>query len=163
MFLFSLLQSQAPSTQDSDKHFSHSVRTSAPPALIWKIWTDVPNWKDWDSGLQDAGMKEAFALKAKGKITSLEGRKSGFKVVEFTEGQSYTFKTVLPLGALFVKRTLSVEGTETVFTHEVWFSGLTGGIFARQFGPKFREMLPGVMQKIKKIAESMSTNTQSSQ
>ena len=138
----------------SNKHFWHSLETSALPDVIWKIWTDVSNWKDWDTGLKDASIEGDFNLNSKGIITSLEGRKSKFKVVEYIEGQSYTYKTKLPLGSLYVRRYLTVKEGKTIFTHEVWFKGLTRGIFAKAFGEKFRTMLPDVLSQIKEIAES---------
>ena len=95
----------------------------------------------------------SFQLGAKGRITSLEGRVSRFSIVQFEEGKSYIFKTKLPLGGLYVKRFLEERDNITRFTHEVWFQGITAGIFAKSFGPKFREMLPAVLQKIKELAE----------
>jgi len=139
--------------KQSNNYFSNTITTKASPETIWKIWTEVHNWKDWDTGLKDAVMEDAFELGAGGKIISLEGRTSKFKVVAFKTNKSYTFKTKLPLGALFIKRTLEVKDKTTYFTHEVWFKGLTGGIFAKKFGPKFREMLPIAMENIKTIAE----------
>jgi len=136
----------------------HTVETSAPPAEVWTIWTTVEDWKSWDTGLKDAQMEGAFQLKAKGVIISLEGRKSKFKVVDIEEGKSYTIKTNLPLGGLYVKRYLKQNGDKTIFTHEVWFKGLTKGLFAKAFGRKFREMLPEVLQNIKQIAESNDGN-----
>ncbi|MEM8763558.1 MAG: polyketide cyclase [Bacteroidota bacterium] len=139
--------------EPSNKHFWNTVKTTASPEKIWNIWIDVAHWKSWDIGLKDAEMEGSFDLKAKGHIISLEDRKSKFKVTEFTEGQSYTFKTNLPLGALYVRRYLSVEKDTTFFTHEVWFKGITAGLFAKQFGPKFRDLLPEVMENIKNMAE----------
>lgn len=139
--------------EQSNKHFSHTLETIASPEAIWKTWIDVSNWATWDTGLKDASLSEPFGLGVKGKLRSLEGRVSKFKIVSYEEGQSYTFKTNLPLGALYVKRFLEKKNDKTVFTHEVWFKGLTGGIFAKNFGPKFRKMLPEVMQKIKETAE----------
>ena len=144
----------AQNKKQSNKHFWYSLETSASPEIIWAIWTDVSNWKNWDTGLKDASMKEDFQLSSKGIIISLENRKSKFKVVEFIEGQSYTIKTKLPLGSLYVKRFLTQENGKTMFTHEVWFKGLTKGIFAKAFGAKFRKLLPDVLRNIKTIAES---------
>ena len=140
--------------ESSNKHFSSTLTTSASPETIWQIWTDVPNWKNWDTGLQDASMASAWELGAKGKILSLEGRKAKFKVVEWVPQESYTYKTQLPLARLYVKRSLKTEAGQTIFTHEVWFTGLLGGIFAKALGTSFREMLPGVLKNIKEIAES---------
>lgn len=148
------LHAQTPQQQPSNQHFWHTVETTAPPEAIWAIWTDVPNWKQWDAGLKDAQMEGAFQLGQKGIIISLEDRKSKFKVVAFQEGQSYTYKTKLPLGSLYVKRYLVEKNGLTTFTHEVWFKGLTKGIFAKAFGAKFRSMLPDVLQAIQQIAEN---------
>lgn len=142
----------AQPNQPSDKHFWYSMETTVAPEKIWHIWTDVPNWKQWDTGLQSAEISGDFALNATGIITSLEGRKSKFRIVAFEEGKSYTFKTRLPLGALYVKRYLETKNGKTVFIHDVRFSGITGGLFAKKFGPKFREMLPDVLKKINEIA-----------
>ncbi len=156
--LLSILQAQAQENQATNKHFWYSMETSASPEQIWAIWTDVKNWKNWDTGLKDAFMEDEFQLGKKGKIISLEGRKSKFKVVEFKEGFSYTIKTKLPLGSLYVKRYLNTENNKTTFTHEVWFKGLTRGIFAKAFGGNFRKMLPEVLQNIKQIAEANESN-----
>jgi hypothetical protein len=139
--------------EQSNKHFWHRVETSASPQKIWQIWTDVKNWQQWDAGLKQAEMTDDFSLNNSGIITSLDNRKSKFTIIAYEEGKSYTFKTKLPLGSLYVKRFLETNDGKTYFTHEVWFAGLTGGIFAKQFGPKFREMLPNVLESIKKIAE----------
>ena len=146
----------AQDSNPTDKHFWYSLETSATPEQIWAIWIDVQHWKDWDTGLKDAEMNGPFQLGQTGIITSLEGRKSKFKVVEYSQGLSYTYKTRLPLGSLYVKRYLSSQEGQMMFTHEVWFKGLTKGIFAKAFGGKFRQMLPKVLENIKQIAESSS-------
>jgi Polyketide cyclase / dehydrase and lipid transport len=153
MLFFMTTHAPAQDVQMSKKHFWHTTETTASPESIWAIWTDVANWYLWDKGLKNATLREPFQLNAKGSILSLEDRKSKFKVVAFEKGKSYTFKTNLPLGGLYVKRYLEVKNGRTVFTHEVWFSGLTGGIFANMFGEKFKAMLPEVMENIKKMAE----------
>jgi len=149
---------QAQQKAPTNKHFWYSLETEAPSNKIWSIWIDVPNWKEWDTGLKDASINSVFKINSKGTIISLEGRKSKFKVVEFIEGKSYTIKTKLPLGSLYVKRYLETKNGKTIFTHEVWFKGLTKGIFAKAFGKKFRAMLPEVLHNIKQIAASNDTN-----
>jgi hypothetical protein len=140
--------------QQSSSHFWNTLETTASTEKIWHIWTDVNNWHTWDTGLKKAEIQGSFTMGITGTITSLEGRKSNFKVVEFIFRQSYTFKTKLPLGSLYVKRYMDIKDGKVYFTHEVWFSGLTGRVFARKFGSRFREMLPEVMNNIKKLAET---------
>jgi len=152
IFIMVSMNTYAQTAEGTNQHFSHTITSTAPATKIWEIWTDVSNWKEWDTGLKDAAMEGQFELDATGIITSLEGRKSKFRIVTYEKDRSYTMRTKLPLGSLYVKRYLIVEGGKTTFTHEVWFTGLTRGLFAKAFGKKFRAMLPEVIESIKSIA-----------
>lgn len=139
--------------QQAADHFSANLSTTASPEKIWQIWTDVPQWHQWDSGLKSARIKGDFSKGTKGKLKPDKGPASTFRIVEFTDGQSYTFATGLPFGRLYVKRYLSVCGTTTCFTHEVWFTGPLKKWYARKLGVRYQEILPQVLQNIKTIAE----------
>ncbi|MEM8524476.1 MAG: SRPBCC family protein [Bacteroidota bacterium] len=152
ILLFNIMALQAQK-QTTNQHFWYTMETIAAPETIWEIWTDVSTWKKWDTGLKDAQIEGGFQMNAKGFIISLDDRKIKFKVTEYTENQSYTYKTSLPLGGLYVKRFLSEENGKITFTHEVWFEGITKKIFAKMLGNDFRKMLPEVLQNIKNIAE----------
>ena len=78
MLMLSLLSMLEP----TDQHFWYSMETTASAAEIWSIWTDVPHWKNWDTGLQDAHVNGTFDLNATGVIIALGARKSKFKIVE---------------------------------------------------------------------------------
>lgn len=153
LITIAVLMSAQALAQESNTHFSHTVETTASPTAIWRIWTDVPNWKSWDDGLKSADLNGPFAPGTTGTLIPDKGPKSTFVLTEVVDGQSYTFKTNLPLGALYVKRYLGERDGRTVFTHEVWFTGLTKGIFGRSLGRNYRRILPDVMAKIKTQTE----------
>ena len=153
LFLFITMNIFSQSPQSTNKHFWHSLKTIAEPQQIWAVWTDVSNWYEWDTGLKAAELKGFFELGAKGSITSLEGRKSKFKIVAYEAGRSYTFRTNLPLAKLYVKRYLEEKNGTIYFTHEVWFKGLAASLFAKRFGSQFRELLPQVMENIRQRVE----------
>lgn len=140
--------------QQSNYHFSHTDSTSASSDKIWWIWTDVPNWKQWDKGLKDAQLEGEFKVGTKGKLTPDKGPRSKFVIREVVPGTSYTFKTKIPFGWLIVKRTLEQKANTTVFTHDVEFTGLLKKVFGKRLGENYRKMLPNVMAEIKKRAES---------
>jgi hypothetical protein len=133
--------------------FSHSISTTASQEQIWKIWTDVPNWHTWDTGLKSASLKDEFEEGVKGKLIPDEGPKSSFKISELEEGRSYTLKTRIPFGALIVRRFMEVKDDQTIFTHEVEFTGWLKKAFAKRFGKRYKAMLPEVMENIKRMAE----------
>lgn len=154
LFLIVLLFSTSLSTaQETNYHFFNTESTTASPEKIWQVWTDVPNWKQWDKGLKDAFLKGDFAVGTKGKLIPDKGPKSKFIISEVIPNQSYTFKTSIPFGWLVIKRTLETRNGVTYFTHDVEFTGILKRILGKSLGKKYRKMLPLVMKDIKLIAE----------
>jgi hypothetical protein len=154
LIFLGILSAVQMSAQPSNRHFSHTVTTTARPETIWDIWTDVPNWHQWDTGLKAATLNGTFAPGARGRLIPDKGPTSKFVITEVQSPASYVFYTKLPLGKLYVKRSWQVNNGVTEFTHEVWFKGVSKGLFGRVLGKKYRAILPDVMQKIKTLAET---------
>ena len=151
LFLFTYMNAY---TQQSNDHFSHTISTTATPETIWKIWTDVSNWKQWDRGLKDARLTGVFTTGSKGKLIPDKGPVSTFVITEVSPNKSYSFKTRIPFGWLIITRSLEVNNGITSFTHDVQFTGLFKKSFGKKLGSKYRQLLPSVMEKIKELAES---------
>jgi hypothetical protein len=39
----------------------HSIETSAPPEAVWRLWSDVPRWPEWNADLERAELSGEFA------------------------------------------------------------------------------------------------------
>lgn len=140
-------------TSGTNRAFSYDVTTTASPARVWALWTDVSTWKTWDRELKDAELAGPMRLGSSGTIISLSGSSAAFEVTEFDPGSSYTFVTNLPLAKLTIRR--SIVGTApTRFRHEVSFSGAAAAMFAMALGPGFRAALPPTMREIAALAEA---------
>ena len=138
--------------QQTNYHFSYTDSTTATSDKIWEVWTDVPNWKQWDKGLKEAVIEGEFIVGTKGKLTPDRGPKSKFIITELVTNRSYTFKTKIPFGWLIIKRTLEVKDGKTFFTHDVAFTGFLKKILGKKLGKNYRELLPSVLSEIKLIA-----------
>lgn len=143
----------APLAPGSNTRFSCSRRTTAPAARIWAIWTDVSRWHEWDAALKSAELNGPFAAGTPGRLLPQSGPPAPFALTAVEPGRSYTFRTKLPLGALYVKRTLGEADGQTLFTHEVWFAGFSKPVFGLLLGKKYRTLLPPVLAAIKTQAE----------
>jgi Polyketide cyclase / dehydrase and lipid transport len=152
-FALALAAASPPGVPNTNIHFHCTQRTTAPPARIWAIWTDVANWQTWDKGLKRAELGAPLAVGVRGRLVPDKGPESTFEITAVEAGRSYTFRTRVPLGALHVKRTLDQVDGHTQFTHEVWFSGISKGFFGWALGRKYRALLPGVLEAIKTQAE----------
>lgn len=134
--------------------FSHTLSTTAPSDTIWKIWTDVPNWPEWDAGLREAMLKGPFEVGTKGRLRPDKGPRASFKITALEKGKSYRFETGIPFGKLVIIREMEEKDGILFFTHKVSFTGLFKKFFAKKFGERYRKMLPEVMSTIKHMAES---------
>jgi hypothetical protein len=153
IILISILNILNATAQQTDYHFTHTDSTLVSSDKIWQVWTDVPNWKQWDKGLKEAKLEGDFALGTKGTLIPDKGPKSAFIISALVVNQAYTFKTKIPFGWLIIKRSLEVKQDKTYFTHDVEFTGFLKKMFGNSMGKKYRAMLPSVLSEIKQIAE----------
>lgn len=148
-----ILPAMNVNAQDTDDHFSHTDSTTAPAENVWRIWTDVSNWKQWDNGVREAMLNGDFVAGARGRLVPDKGPRSKFMISEVNAGIGYTFKTKIPFGWLVVKRTLHTTGEKTFFTHEVSFTGPFKKLFGKTLGKRYRAVLPTVLTNIRNLAE----------
>lgn len=134
-------------------HSTHTMLTTAPPEKIWKIWTDVNNWKKWDLSLRGALIKGVFKKNVQGVIIPERGPKAGFKVTACDPNFSYTVTSKLPLIRIHIHRYLGYDNSKTTFTHEIWAEGPLAGLWWTIVGRRFSELLPKTMSNIKQLAE----------
>jgi hypothetical protein len=133
--------------------FHVEVTSDATPEAIWAVWMDVPNWKHWDRGLNDARATAPLALGTRGTIVPRTGVNAAFEVTAFAAGKSYTFATDLIGAKLHVTRSI-VATSPTVFRHEVQFTGAIAFLWAAALGGGFQRALPAAMQALAATAEA---------
>jgi uncharacterized protein affecting Mg2+/Co2+ transport len=140
--------------KQSNYHFSFTVSVDNSKEKVWETLIDVENWNVWDTELKSAKLNGEFKVGAKGILIPNKGPKLNFYISEIIPNETYTFKTKMPLGWLDIKRTLIVENDKILFTDDIQFTGILKHIFGLILGKGFIKVLPEVMQKFKKLAES---------
>ncbi|PWU03222.1 MAG: polyketide cyclase [Bacteroidetes bacterium] len=133
---------------------TETMLTTAPPDRIWKIWTDVKNWKNWDLGLRESLIRGPFQKNAEGTLIPDKGPKAGFRVTSCVPNFSYTVTTKLPFAELHLHRYLGYHNSKTTVTHEVWLEGPLSQLWWKLIGKRYSKASPEVMKKLKQIAES---------
>jgi hypothetical protein len=133
----------------TNRSFSHTVRTSASPAAVWRVWTDVGGWPRWDVELESARLDGVFRDGAEGVIKPRSGPPTRFRISQVHEFARYVMRTVLPGGVLSIER----RQGPGAFTHEIRFVGPLGAAFAELMGPGFRRALPVAMERVRVLAE----------
>ncbi|MEM0963437.1 MAG: SRPBCC family protein [Bacteroidota bacterium] len=143
------------SATGTNRAFVHTLLVAASPEAVWQIWTDVDGWPRWDTELREARIDGDFAEGTRGRLQPISGPSASFEITDLDPGHSYTIRTRLPMAGLYVRRSWAPAGEGSIaITHEVWFGGLLAGLFASRLGPTFWQALPGVMERVRRLAEA---------
>ncbi|MDX2047895.1 MAG: hypothetical protein SFU87_13980 [Chitinophagaceae bacterium] len=135
-------------------HYSHTLLTTASPEIMWKVLTDVRNWKNWGVGLKDSLLKGPFGLNTEGVIVPDKGYKTSFRITSVKPNFSVTYTSKLPFAQIHLHGFLGYHNRKTTFTNEVWVEGPLGEFWWKLFGKRYVQFLQRMMAKEKQIAES---------
>ena len=139
--------------KQSNHHFSLTIPVNTTKSNVWQTLIDVQNWHQWDTEIIEANLEGIFEKGAKGTMKPKTGPKLKFYISELIPNQSYTFNTIMPVGELVIKRSLTEIKNEIHFTDDIEFTGFLKYIFGFMLGGQFRKVLPEVMNNFKQIAE----------
>ncbi len=140
--------------EQSNHHFSFTIPVNTTKASVWQTLIDVQNWHQWDTEIIEANLEGTFVEGAKGTMKPKTGPKLEFYISELIPHKSYTFNTIMPVGELVIKRSLTEKNNEIHFTDDIAFTGFLKYIFGFMLGGQFRKVLPEVMNNFKRIAEN---------
>jgi hypothetical protein len=135
-------------------YITETMLTTATPDKIWKIWTDVKNWKNWDFGLREALIKGPFQENMEGVAVSEKGPRTGFRITSCKPNFSYTITAKLPLAEITLHRFMGYHNSKTTVTHEVWMEGPLSSVWWSLIGKRYSHWMPEMMKKLKQIAET---------
>ena len=138
--------------------FKYSTQTSASKATIWRLWTDVENWKQFDVALEYSNLQDdtIFAEGARGYLKADGAPRVSFEIEQLRQGESFTVNLRIPLyQAIKQQRYFELSETgSTVFTHEVKFSGGLSPLVYLFLQGIYKRETQCVVQRLKSLAEA---------
>jgi len=136
----------------------YSVETSAKKNTIWRLWSDVENWKRFDTllGYSYLADNAKFKTGAIGYLNAKGAPKTKFILTEVNDGISFTESLkILLYQTIDLQRYFEVNNKgKTTFTHEVNFKGSLKSILYFLLSGTFKNELINVMENLKKVAEN---------
>jgi hypothetical protein len=133
--------------------FEVSTQINAPAPAVFALYESVAQWPQWDTDVKSASIEGPFVSGARGVIVPNGGPKSDIVFSEVIRNKSFTVDCKLPLCMMRFEHQLDVKNGGTLATHRVVFDGLLSPLFGRLIGSGMRKSLPGVMAKLKEVAE----------
>ncbi|MCW2794060.1 MAG: hypothetical protein JWO76_3158 [Nocardioides sp.] len=130
----------------------HTVTTTASPADVWALWSDVGSWHCWDPAVQQVALEGHFAEGAAGSMVLTSGVSATF-VLEIVEpGKRYLDRVTM--GDLVISVDHEVRATDDGAEVTVWT--IIEGPAADEVGPMVTEDAPRALAALVEMAERKS-------
>jgi uncharacterized protein YndB with AHSA1/START domain len=130
--------------------YEHIIETSAAPEAIWRLWTDVEHWGDWNADIEKIEISGPFAAGARITMTPAGQDPVELSVAELTEGEAFVDEA--RFDDLVLRTTHRVDGTRVTYRMEI--TGPGADDVGPQIGPGITADWPETMAALSRLAET---------
>lgn len=128
--------------------YEHSVRTSAAPEAVWRRWTDMASWPEWNDGIESITVDGPFATGTTFTMTPPGEEPITMRLVDVVPGEVFTDR--MDAGS-FVVTTVhrlvpEAGGTRIVYRTEI--TGPDADQVGPRLGPAITADFPDVLAKL---------------
>lgn len=136
-----------------------SLETSATPATVWRVWSDVNHWPDWNPDMNESRLDGPLKIGATGMINTKSGGKHDVVVTHFEDGRSFELEsTAMPGTKMAIRATIAPSGAGSRITQAFEPRGLLAPIVGPMMGgmilKTFNSVLAGLKQKVESGASA---------
>src|SRR5215467_12468184 len=130
-----------------------SLETSAPADNVWKVWSDVNSWPQWNPDMKASHLDGPMKLGMTGNIDTRSGGKHDVVVTHYEDGRSFELEsTALPGTKMGIRATIAPNGSGSRITQGFEPRGLLAPIVGPMMGgailKTFNSELNGLKQKV---------------
>jgi hypothetical protein len=130
-----------------------SLETKASPADVWKLWSDIDHWPEWNPDMVASHLDGPLAVGTTGMIHTRSGGKHDVVVTHFENGKSFELESgAMPGMKLGIRATVTPSGAGTRITQAFEPRGPLGGVGGALMGGSilktFGEVLAGLQKKV---------------
>jgi hypothetical protein len=127
--------------------------TSAPPEKVWRVWSDVDHWPEWNPDMKASRLDGPMKLGTTGNIDTRSGGKHDVVVTHFLEGHSFELEsTALPGTRMAIRATITPNGSGSMISQGFEPRGVLAPIVGPMMGgailKTFNSVLGGLKQKV---------------
>jgi hypothetical protein len=130
-----------------------SLDTKATPADVWRVWSDVNTWPEWNPDMKESRLDGPLRLGTTGMINTRSGGKHDVVVTHFEDGRSFELEsTAMPMTKMAIRATVAPIDGGTRISQAFEARGLLAPIVGPMMGgmilKTFSKVLAGLAQKV---------------
>jgi uncharacterized protein YndB with AHSA1/START domain len=133
----------------------HGVETSAAPEQIWKLWTDVATWPEWNGDIEQIELIGPFAAGSRILMTPVGQDPVELHIAEVIEPELFVDEA--DMGEIVVRtidRVRRIDSERARVTYRMEISGPAGDTLGPQIGPEISGDFPQTLAALVARAES---------
>jgi uncharacterized protein YndB with AHSA1/START domain len=132
-----------------------SLVTKAAPADVWRVWSDVNTWPEWNPDMKESRLDGPLKLGTTGMIHTRSGGKHDVVVTHVETGKSFELEsTAMPMTRMAIRATMtpSSDGTRIsqAFEARGFLAPIVGPMMSGMILKTFSAVLAGLAQKVEK-------------
>ena len=132
----------------------HSIETTASPAAVWRLWSDVARWPDWNTDLERAELSGPFAAGSAITMYQRRGDAIELRIAEASEPEGFVDQA--DLGEVVVRTIHRLEpllGDRVRVIYRMEITGPEADTLGPQIGPEISADFPQVLAALVERAE----------
>jgi len=128
----------------------HALEATLSPESVWKRWTEVATWPEWNHDLAGSSLDGAFRTGAVLSLRRAGGPVQKLVIVALEEGRSFTLEYTLLGARITVSHHLQPAPLGVRISQRVEARGWSSWLAAWLEGPQWRASLPGIVRALAK-------------
>src|SRR5579872_1117973 len=134
--------------------FECDITFDAEPAEVWKVWTDVSRWPEWDVSKEIAHLDGPFQPGASGWAKQRGNLGGSFTITRVDEGRRWVTECPMPMGKVVFDHLLEPAGGGCVrLVKRVEVLGAFGSLL-RLIAPRMRREITESLGNLERLLKS---------
>ena len=137
------------------REYGTSVKTTASADGVWKIWSDMSTWGEWNPNVATMEWQGAFESGSTGIMNTRAGQHHKMKLLDVQPGRGFALETSVVPGTTF-RFNCQIEpvGGEAKISQTVEVNGPLGPIMQGMLGPQVSKEFGTLLANLAKKAEA---------
>jgi uncharacterized protein YndB with AHSA1/START domain len=137
------------------REYGSSVESTAPAEKVWRIWSDMSTWGQWNPNVTTMDWQGGFESGTTGVMNTPSGQHHKMQLVDVQPGRSFALLTAVVPGTRFrFNCRIEPSGGKTKVSQAVEVGGPLGPVMGGVLGPQVSKDFPTLLQNLARKAEA---------
>jgi uncharacterized protein YndB with AHSA1/START domain len=140
------------------REYGTSVETAAAPEKVWRIWSDMSTWGEWNPNVSTMDWQGGFVSGSSGVMNTRAGQHHKMELVDVQPGRSFGLLTRVVPGTRFRFNCRIEPGTaggKTKVSQTVEVGGPLGPVMGGMLGPQVSKEFGTLLTNLAHKAEAI--------